>query len=208
MWNTSNLICEAVKWHISIEWSPEMILYKGTIVYKGPVNDCTDLFGRRWEGFSQRLKKSMSVYLFFLSRHQGYTGNKFSDLGSFFSFSLIGATYQLYVSFYQIGLSSTSDICSAVIDGISPPYPVIHCKRCYPSSLTAYFLTLFAYLLKHWKPTKACQTTTMQSIWCDFVTRSLFGTLNYWKSQLAAILDLNFRRSEFFFPAWRPDLPN
>jgi len=27
------------------------------------------------------------------------------------------------------------------------------------------------------------------------------------KSQLGAILNLNFRRSEFFFPAWQPDLP-
>jgi hypothetical protein len=46
------------------------------------------------------------------------------------------------------------------------------------------FLTLIAYLLKHWKPTKACQTTTMQSIWCNFVTQSLFGTLNYWTSEV------------------------
>ena len=153
---------------------------------------------------------------------QGYTGNEFSNLGSFF-FSLIRATYQLhnqahyykrkfhmiwYVSFYQIRLSSTSDnIHSAVIDGISPLYPVIQCKRCYSSSLTAYFLPLIAYLLKHWKPTKACPTTTMQSIWCNFVTQSLFDTLNYWKSQLGAILDLNFWRLNFFFLAWWLDLP-
>jgi len=62
----------------------------------------------------------------------------------------------------------------------------------------------------------------MQSIWCNFITWSLFGTLNCWKCQVGAILDLNFGRSEFFFwhlstnigcqiiilvyPCWEPQL--
>jgi hypothetical protein len=138
----------------------------------------------------------------------------------------VGATYRLrnqahyhkrkfhviwYVSFYQIGLSSSDNIHSGVIDLISPLYPLLPSETMQEMlpiqshSLLSYTHCLLAEALP--KARKACQTTTMQSIWCNFVTRRLFGTLNYWKSQLEAILDLNFRRSEFFFPAIRPDLP-